>query len=61
MAELFPEELLMATDAVLDTVEDQFAGLDDPGDEKVLAVVERVVRALQIRFPRGPQGVGRQW
>ncbi|MFJ4035318.1 hypothetical protein [Streptomyces griseoluteus] len=46
MAGLFPEELLTATDAVLDTFDDQLAGLDDAGDEQVFAVVERVVLAL---------------
>ncbi|MFF8524582.1 hypothetical protein [Streptomyces werraensis] len=46
MAGLFPEELLTATDAVLDTFEDQLAGLGDADDEQVFAVVERVVLAL---------------
>lgn len=46
MAGLFPEKLLTATDAVLDTFEDQLPGLDDASDEQVFAVVERVVLAL---------------
>jgi hypothetical protein len=46
MAELFPEELLTATDAVLDAFEDELAGLGEAGDEQVFAVVERVVLAL---------------
>jgi hypothetical protein len=46
MAELFPEELLTATDTVLDAFEDELAGLGEAGDEQVFAVVERVVLAL---------------
>ncbi|MFH8239840.1 hypothetical protein [Streptomyces sp. NPDC018321] len=46
MAGLFPEELLTATDAVLDTFEDQLAGLGDADDGQVFAVVEHVVLAL---------------
>ncbi|MFI1421910.1 hypothetical protein ACH4VX_28855 [Streptomyces sp. NPDC020731] len=46
MAGLFPEKLLTATDAVLDTFEDELAGLGDASDEQVFAVVQRVVLAL---------------
>lgn len=46
MAGLFPEGVLTAADAALDTFEDQLAGLDDAGGEQVFAVVERVVLAL---------------
>ncbi|MFI9603783.1 hypothetical protein ACIHCX_28710 [Streptomyces sp. NPDC052043] len=46
MAGLFPEELLAATDAVLDTFEAQLAGLGNAADEQVFGVVERVVLAL---------------
>lgn len=46
MAELFPEELLTATDAVLDTFEGELRGLGKASDEHVFAVVERVVLAL---------------
>jgi hypothetical protein len=46
MAVLFPEELLVATDAVLDAFESELPGLGEAHDEQVLAVVERVVLAL---------------
>jgi hypothetical protein len=46
MAELFPEELLRSTDEVLDVFEGELPGLGRAGDEAVLAVVERVVLAL---------------
>ncbi|MFJ3139627.1 hypothetical protein ACIPK5_27460 [Streptomyces sp. NPDC086843] len=46
MAGLFPEKLLTATDAVLDTFEDQLAELDGAGDEQVFAAVDRVVLTL---------------
>ncbi|MFD7403417.1 hypothetical protein ACFV7R_12230 [Streptomyces sp. NPDC059866] len=46
MAALFPEELLTATDAVLDAFEDELPGLGEARDEQVFAVVERVVLAL---------------
>ncbi|MES5821626.1 hypothetical protein [Streptomyces sp. RG80] len=46
MAALFPEELLEATDAVLDAFEGDLLGLGEAGDEQVFAVVERVVLAL---------------
>ncbi|ELP62674.1 hypothetical protein STRTUCAR8_05234 [Streptomyces turgidiscabies Car8] len=46
MAGLFPEELLTATDAVLDTFERELPGLAEAGDTEVLGVVERVVLAL---------------
>lgn len=46
MAGLFPEELLMATDEVLDAFEGELPGLGEANDERVFAVVERVVLAL---------------
>lgn len=46
MAELFPEELLTSTDEVFDVFEGELPGLGRAGDEAVLAVVERVVLAL---------------
>ncbi|MFJ6833697.1 hypothetical protein [Streptomyces sp. NPDC091209] len=46
MAELFPDELLTATDAVLDTFEGEIPRLGEAADDQVLAVVERVVLAL---------------
>lgn len=46
MASLFPEELLAATDAVLDTFETEVQGLSEAADAQVFAVVERVVLAL---------------
>lgn len=46
MAALFPEELLTATDDVLDAFEGELPGLADADDAHVLAVVERVVLAL---------------
>ncbi|MFJ4368870.1 hypothetical protein ACIP4S_32705 [Streptomyces chartreusis] len=46
MAELFPEELLAATDTVLNTFEAELPGLGKARDEQVFAVVERVVLAL---------------
>ncbi|WP_189718102.1 hypothetical protein [Streptomyces phaeofaciens] len=46
MAGLFPDVLLTATDEVLDSFEGELPGLGEAGDEKVFAVVERVVLAL---------------
>lgn len=46
MAALFPEELITATDAVLDTFEGELHRLAEASDEQVFAVVERVVLAL---------------
>jgi hypothetical protein len=46
MAGLFPEELLLATDEVLDAFEGELPGLGEATDEGVFAVVERVVLAL---------------
>ena len=46
MAALFPEDLLTATDAALDAFEGELPGLGEASDEHVLAVVERVVVAL---------------
>ncbi len=46
MAGLFPENLLTATDAVLDTYEAELARLAEAEDAQILAVVERAVLAL---------------
>ncbi|MGW5465580.1 hypothetical protein [Streptomyces sp. NPDC003996] len=46
MAGVFPEELLTATDAVLDVFETELPGLVDASDERVFVVVERVILAL---------------
>jgi hypothetical protein len=46
MAGLFPEELLMATDTVLDTFETELPAPAEADDAQVFAVVERVVLAL---------------
>jgi hypothetical protein len=46
MAGLFPEELLTATDAVLDVFETELPGLVEASDERVFVVVERVILAL---------------
>jgi hypothetical protein len=46
MAGLYPEALLTAMDDVLDEFEGALPGLGAAGDETVLAVVERVVLAL---------------
>ncbi|MFF3876248.1 hypothetical protein [Streptomyces sp. NPDC001978] len=46
MAELFPEELLTSTDAVLDTFEMELPGLAEADDAQIFGVVERVVMAL---------------
>ncbi|MGW5434345.1 hypothetical protein ACWET9_45680 [Streptomyces sp. NPDC004059] len=46
MAGLLPEELLTATDAVLDVFETELPGLVDASDERVFVVVERVILAL---------------
>ncbi|PAZ09894.1 hypothetical protein CLM62_43900 [Streptomyces sp. SA15] len=46
MAVLYPEELLTATDAVLDAFEGELPGLGEASDEQVFAVLERVVLAL---------------
>ncbi|MGW1915814.1 hypothetical protein ACWCQS_35120 [Streptomyces sp. NPDC002076] len=46
MARLFPEELLTATDAVLDGFQAELAGLVDASDEQVFVAVERVILAL---------------
>jgi hypothetical protein len=46
MAGLFPEDLLTATDAVLDTYEAELARLAEADDAQILAVVERAVLAL---------------
>ncbi len=46
MMGLFPDELLTATDEVLDSFEDELPGLGEASDERVFVVVERVVLAL---------------
>ncbi|MCP2312920.1 hypothetical protein [Kitasatospora paracochleata] len=46
MAILFPEALLAATDAVLGDFEADVRALAEPSDQQVMAVVERVVLAL---------------
>ncbi|WP_406496271.1 hypothetical protein OHB06_38570 [Streptomyces sp. NBC_01604] len=46
MAGLFPEDLLTATDAVLDSYEAELARLAAADDAQILAVVERAVLAL---------------
>ncbi|MGW3915074.1 hypothetical protein ACWEBX_26615 [Streptomyces sp. NPDC005070] len=46
MAELFPEDLLAETDAVLDAFDSGLHGLDEVTDAQIFAVVERVVLAL---------------
>ncbi|MEV4332425.1 hypothetical protein AB0K02_18120 [Streptomyces sp. NPDC049597] len=46
MAALFPEELLVATDEVLDVFEEALPRISEDGDERVFSVVERVVLAL---------------
>lgn len=45
MAGLFPEGLLVATDAVLDTFEAELPPLAEADDAQILDVVERVVLA----------------
>ncbi|MGW3724997.1 hypothetical protein [Streptomyces sp. NPDC000851] len=46
MIELFPEELLLETDAVLDVFEAELPTLAEGDDARVFAAVERVVLAL---------------
>ncbi|MEU6320161.1 hypothetical protein [Streptomyces sp. NPDC047009] len=46
MAGLFPEDLLTATDAVLDTFETELRCLAEADDAQIFGVVERVVLAL---------------
>ncbi|MEU7122912.1 hypothetical protein [Streptomyces zaomyceticus] len=46
MADLYPDELLVATDTVLDSFDEEVAGLDGAEDVQVFAAVERVVLAL---------------
>ncbi|MFI6661918.1 hypothetical protein ACIBL8_41125 [Streptomyces sp. NPDC050523] len=46
MAELFPEDLLTATDAVLDAFERDLRDLAEMDDARILGVVERAVLAL---------------
>ncbi|MBX9423813.1 hypothetical protein [Streptomyces lateritius] len=46
MADLYPDALLVATDAVLDSFDGEVAELDGAEDAQVFAVVERAVLAL---------------
>ncbi|MGW6954382.1 hypothetical protein [Streptomyces chartreusis] len=46
VADLYPESLLRATDAVLEVFEIEIRALREPSDEAVFGVVERVVLAL---------------
>ena len=46
IAELFPEALLVRTDEVLATFEEEVAALADPSDDEVFAAIERVVLVL---------------
>ncbi|MCX5093699.1 hypothetical protein OOK36_33385 [Streptomyces sp. NBC_00365] len=46
MVDLYPDELLSATDAVLGAFEAELSTLDIRSDEQVFALVERVVLAL---------------
>ncbi|WP_028802735.1 hypothetical protein [Streptomyces sp. 142MFCol3.1] len=46
MVDLFPDELLSATDAVLDTFEAELSALAEGDDERVFAIAQRVVLAL---------------
>lgn len=46
MVELFPEELLLETDAVLDVFEAELPTLAEGDDARIFAAVERVVLAL---------------
>ncbi|WP_258053735.1 hypothetical protein [Streptomyces sp. Ru72] len=46
MVDLYPDELLSATDSVLDAFEADLPTLDEGDDEQVFAVVERVVLSL---------------
>ncbi|MGW4725190.1 hypothetical protein [Streptomyces sp. NPDC004291] len=46
MADLYPDDLLTATDIVLDSFDEEVAGLDSDEDVRVFAAVERVVLAL---------------
>lgn len=46
MVELFPEELLRETDAVLDMFEAKLPTLAEEDDARIFAAVERVVLAL---------------
>jgi len=46
MAQLFPEALLKATDAVLESFEAHVLALREPSDEQVFEEIKRVVLAL---------------
>lgn len=46
VADLYPESLLRATDAVLEAFEDEVRALREPSDEAVFGAVERVVLTL---------------
>ncbi|WP_149261717.1 hypothetical protein [Actinomadura sp. K4S16] len=45
-AELFPEDMLIRTDEVLQPFERELAALIDPTDEEIFAVIQHVVLAL---------------
>ncbi|WP_055531923.1 hypothetical protein [Streptomyces graminilatus] len=46
MVELFPDELLLETDAVFDTFEAELPTVAEEDDARIFAIVERVVLAL---------------
>ncbi len=46
MADLYPDDLLTATDTVLDSFDEEVTELDGAEDVQVFAAVERVVLAL---------------
>ncbi|MFQ6200467.1 hypothetical protein [Streptomyces sp. NPDC000405] len=48
MAELFPEELLVATDDVLDMFDAELPRLGEADDAQILVVVECLVLALNV-------------
>jgi hypothetical protein len=45
-AELFPEDMLIRTDEVLQPFERELTALTDPTDEEIFAVIQHVVLAL---------------
>ncbi|MFE9628412.1 hypothetical protein [Streptomyces sp. NPDC006527] len=55
-ADLYPEPLLRATDAVLEAFEDEVRALQEPYDEVVFGTVERVVLALNAIDEDGQHG-----
>ncbi|GAB3655782.1 hypothetical protein GCM10027589_15100 [Actinocorallia lasiicapitis] len=46
MARLFPEDLLVRTDGVLQPFKRELTALTNPTDEEIFAVIQRVVLAL---------------